>query len=456
MSSKSLADLDRAHLIHPITEFRAHEKTGPRIFTGGTGIRLTTEEGKTVIDGFSGLFNINVGHGRAEIADAVAKQMEQLSYYPSFYGFSAEPAIKLAERLAGLMPDGSNIDHFIFTTGGSDANETAFRTARLYHAVKGEEKRVKILSRRWAYHGITRAAGSATSIPVYHIFSQKDPLHIHTASPYCFRCEFDKELADCDYPCVEAVEQTIKEEGADTIAAFIAEPVAGTGGIIPPPPNYFKRLAEVCQRHGILLIYDEVITGFGRTGKWFGMEHWGVYPDIVSFAKGITSGYIPLGGVGLNRDVYETIRDKSPEKLPYMMGLTYNNHPTSCAAALANIDIIENDGLVENARDTGDYLLESLKKAFADHPYVADIRGLGMLASLECAEPGSKDPVGGRPMSFANTVATGCWDLGLISRSLWENVSLSPPLCTTKADVDEIVAIMTKAMNAATEKYKNG
>lgn len=454
-TSQSLADLDRAHLLHPITEFRVHETAGPRIFTGGKGIRLETEDGRTVIDGFSGLFNINVGHGRTEIADAVAEQMKQLSYFPSFYGFSSEPPIRLAERLAKLMPTNSEIDHFIFTTGGSDANETAFRTARLYHAVRGEEKRTKILSRRWAFHGITRAAGSATSIPLYHIFSQKDPTHIHTASPYCFRCEFDKTVADCDYPCVDAVEKTIQEEGAETIAAFIVEPVAGTGGIIPPPPEYFQRLATVCKRHGILLIFDEVITGFGRTGKWFGMEHWGVFPDLVAFAKGVTSGYLPLGGVGFNRDVYETIRDKSPEKLPYMMGLTYNNHPTTCAAALANIDIIEQDGLVENARDTGAYLLESLKSAFADHPFVADIRGLGMLASIECAEPGSKDPVGGRPMSFSGLVANACWEYGLISRSLWENVSLAPPLCTTKADVDEIVDIMKKAMNDATEKSKN-
>jgi len=454
-NNQSLADLDRAHLIHPITEFRTHEKAGPRIFTGGKGIRLETEDGQTVIDGFSGLFNINVGHGRTEIADAVFNQMKQLSYYPSFYGFSAEPAIKLAERLTNLMPEESKIDHFIFTTGGSDANETAFRTARLYHAVQGEEKRLKILSRRWAFHGITRAAGSATSIPVYHIFSQKDPLHIHTSSPYCFRCEFDKSLPDCNYPCVEAVEETIKSEGPETIAAFIAEPVAGTGGIIPPPPEYFQRLAEVCRSYGILLIFDEVVTGFGRTGKWFGMEHWGIYPDMVAFAKGITSGYLPLGGVGLKKDVYETIRDKSPEKLPYMMGLTYNNHPTTCAAALANIDIIEKEGLVENARDTGAYLLESLQQAFADHPLVADIRGLGMLASIECSEPGSQEPVGGQPMSFASAVANGCWNLGLISRSLWENISLSPPLCTTRADVDEIVEILVKSMNAATQKFKH-
>ncbi|MBS4022585.1 MAG: aspartate aminotransferase family protein [Dethiobacter sp.] len=449
----SLSELDSAHLLHPITEFRTHEKKGPRIFTGGQGIRLETSDGKTVIDGFSGLFNINIGHGRTEVADAVAEQMRKLAFYPSFYGFSSEPAIKLAERMASLVPDGSDISHFLFTTGGSDANETIFRTARLYHAVLGEPQRMKILSRRWSYHGITRAAGSATTLPVYHVFSPPDPLHIYVAAPYCFRCEFDCVLTDCNYKCIDAVEEAIHKEGAETIAAFVAEPVAGTGGIIPPPPEYFSRLEKLCKSHGILLILDEVITGFGRTGKWFGMEHWNIYPDLMSFAKGITSGYLPLGGMGITRHVYETIRDKSPDKFPFMAGLTYNNHPASCAAALVNIDIIQNEGLVENARETGAYLLECMNQAFGSHPFVADIRGLGMLASIECAQPGTKKPVGGRQMSFTNAVSSLCWEEGLIIRSLWENISLAPPLCTTRTEIDEIVCILQKAVDSITRRF---
>lgn len=449
----SLSELDKAHLLHPITQFGTHEKQGPRIFTGGKGIRLETAEGRSVIDAFSGLFNINVGHGRTEIADAVWEQMRKLAYYPSFYGFSTEPAIRLAGRMAGLMPSGSEIDHFLFTTGGSDANETVFSTARLYHAVRGEAKRVKIMSRSWAYHGVTRAAGSATTIPVYHIYSSPDPLHIHVAAPYCFRCQFDLTLSGCAYECVDAVEEAIQREGPQTVAAFIAEPVAGTGGIIPPPPEYFSRLAEVCRSHGVLLIFDEVITGFGRTGKWFAMEHWNVFPDLVTYAKGISSGYLPLGGIGISRSVYEAIRDNSP--LPYMLGLTYNNHPACCAAALANIDIIEKDGLVDNARESGEYLLRCLKQAFDGHPFAADIRGLGLLASVECAEPGTRDPVGGRPMTFTNAVSGKCWEEGLIVRSLWENISLSPPLCTTRADIDQIVDILKRSFDSVTEKFRS-
>jgi 4-aminobutyrate--pyruvate transaminase len=451
---KMLQDLDRAHLIHPITEFRVHEEKGPRIVVGGKGIRLELADGRQVIDGFSGLFNINVGHGRTEIAEAVTEQMHRIAYYPSFWDFSTEPAIRLAERLTALFPDDRELDHFLFTSGGSDANETNFRIARLYQAVNGHSDRKKILSRRFAYHGITRAAGSATTIPAYHVFAEPDPLHVATSTPYCFRCEFGKTYPGCGLPCVEDVEAVIEREGPETIAALVAEPVLGTGGIIPPPPEYFERLEEICRAHDILLILDEVITGFGRTGKWFGMEHWNVHPDLVSFAKGVTSGYLPLGGVAVTRKVYEAIRDHSPRGLPFMGGLTYNNHPAACAAALANLDIVEREGLVENSREVGAYLLESLRAEFEDHPLVAEVRGIGLLAALECTEPGTKDPVGGRPMSFTAAVASRCWERGLITRALWENVGLAPPLCTTRSEVDEIVGILAEAFREATERFE--
>jgi adenosylmethionine-8-amino-7-oxononanoate aminotransferase len=451
--ASTLEQLDRAHLIHPITEFRVHEVKGPRVIVGGKGIRLETADGGTVIDGFSGLFNINVGHGRTEIADAVAAQMRRMPYYPSFWDFSNEPAIRLGERLAALFPADRELDHFLFTTGGSDANETNFRIARLYQAVRGEHERKKVLTRRWSYHGITRAAGSATTLPAYHAFYEPEPTFVPTSMPYCFRCEFKNELPDCEFLCADDVEQVIKREGAETVAAVIAEPVQGTGGILIPPPEYFGQLREICDRHGVLLILDEVITGFGRTGRWFGMEQWGIQPDLVSFAKGITSGYLPLGGVAVSRRVYETIRDQSPKGLPFMGGLTYNNHPASCAAALANLEIIEREGLVENSREVGAYLLESLRQALADHPLVAEIRGLGMLAAVECTAPGTVDPVGGSPMVFTAAVATRCWEKGLIARAMWENVALAPPLCTTRSEVDEIVGIVSEAMREVAEDF---
>jgi adenosylmethionine-8-amino-7-oxononanoate aminotransferase len=337
----NLEELDRAHLIHPITELRKHEKVGPSIVTGGEGIRIHTADGRTLIDGCSGLWNVNVGHGRTEIGDAVAKQMRDVPYYPGFWEYSTEPAIRLAERMAKLMPPGAEIDRFLFTSGGSDANETNFRIARTYHAARGEPNRRKILSRANAYHGITYAAGSATRLPAYHIFATPDPLHVEVPAPYCFRCELGKTFPACELACADAIEQAIEREGAETVAAIVAEPVFGTGGIIPPPDGYFQRLREVCDRHGILLILDEVITGFGRTGQWFGMQTYDIRPDLVTFAKGITSGYLPLGAAGVSRRVYESLRDDAPQGLPFMGGLTYNNHATCCAAAGANLDILE-------------------------------------------------------------------------------------------------------------------
>jgi adenosylmethionine-8-amino-7-oxononanoate aminotransferase len=451
---RTLEEIDRAHLIHPITEFRVQEAKGPRIITGGKGIRLETSDGRSVIDGFSGLFNINVGHGRSEIGDAVAEQMRRMAYYPSFWDFSNEPAIRLAERLTGIFPADRDLDRFLFTSGGSDANETNFRIARLYHAVKGQPERQKILSRRLSYHGITRGAGSATMLPAYHIFAEPEPLHLPTAAPYCFRCEFDGTYPECGLACAEDVEKVVEREGPDTIAAVVAEPVMGTGGIILPPPDYFARLQEICSAHDILLILDEVITGFGRTGRWFGMEHWNVHPDLVSFAKGVTSGYLPLGGVAVRAPVYETIRDRSPKGLPFMMGLTYNNHPAACTAALANLEILERENLVENSEKMGEYLLGSLRQAVEDLPVVADVRGIGLLVAAECTKPGTKDPVGGRPMAFPAAVASRCWERGLITRALWENVGLAPPLCITRSEVDEVVEILAGALRDTAAEFE--
>ena len=442
-----LIELDKAHLIHPITEFRKHELKGPRVVVGGQGIELELADGRRVIDGLSGLFNINVGHGRAEIADAVAEQMRQVAYYPAFWDFSTESAIRLAERVVRLLPADRRLEHLLFTTGGSDANEAAFRVARMLQAVKGRPERTKILSRRHAFHGITRAAGSATRLPAYHAMASLDPAHVETAAPYCFRCDFEKTFPACALACAEDVEATIRREGADTIAAMIVEPVMGTGGIVTPPPGYFDRLQEICREHEILLILDEVITGFGRTGCWFGMEHWGIRPDIVSFAKGITSGYLPLGGIAITHDVYAAIRDRSPRGLPFMFGLTYNNHPSSCAAAMANLDIIEREGLVGNARATGQHLRERLAKGLAPHPVVAEVRGIGMLVAIECTQPGTRRPVGGRPMAFPARIATRCFETGLIARALWECVALAPPLCTTREQADRIADCVIAAFD---------
>jgi putrescine---pyruvate transaminase len=433
--------LDRAHVVHPITEFRKQEQQGSKIFVGGHGVELTLADGRTLIDGFSGLFNINVGHGRTEIADAVAAQMHKLAYYPSFWDFGNEPATRLAERIIGLLPKDRHLNHVLFHSGGSEANEANFKFARLYHALRGKQSKVKILSRRWAFHGATRGAGTATGILAYHAFIEQDPSHAYFAPPYCYRCEFGKTYPACGLVCADDLEALIQREGADSVAAVILEPVMGTGGMLVPPPDYFGRVQEICRRHDVLLILDEVVTGFGRTGKWFGMQHWDIKPDLVSFAKGISSGYLPLSASLISDNIYETIRDEMPDGIPLMFGLTYNNHPTCCAAGLANIDIIEREGLVDNARRVGAYLLDRLRAAFGGSPIVGEIRGIGMLAAIEIV----RDQVAKEPfpnIEDPHRIVAAAFQRGLIARALFQCVALAPPLISTTADIDRMVAIL--------------
>jgi len=440
--------LDRAHVIHPITEFRKQEQHGSKIFVGGRGVELTLGDGRTVLDGFSGLFNINVGHGRTEIADAVAAQMRKLAYYPSFWDFGNEPATRLAEKIVGLLPADRHLNHVLFHSGGSEANEANFKFARLYHAVRGNYSKVKIISRRWSFHGATRGAGTATGILAYHALIEQDASHAYFAPPYCYRCEFGKTYPTCGLACADDLDAVIQREGADTVAAVILEPVMGTGGVLVPPPDYFAPIQEICARHDVLLILDEVVTGFGRTGKWFGMEHWNIKPDLVSFAKGISSGYLPLSASMVSDRVYETIRDEMPDGIPLMFGLTYNNHPACCVAGLVNLAIIEREGLVENARQVGAYLLERLREAFGRSPIVGEIRGLGMLAAIEIV----RDQVAKEPfpnVEDPHRIVGAAFERGLIARALFQSVALSPPLITTKADVDRMVGILQDVWPAA-------
>ena len=433
--------LDQAHVLHPITEFRRHEKHGAKIFVGGRGIELYLGDGRTMIDGFSGLFNINVGHGRTEIADAVAAQMRKLAYYPSFWDFGNEPATRLAERIVALLPPDRHLNHVLFHSGGSEANEANFKFARLYHAVRGNFGKVKVLSRRWSFHGATRSAGTATGILAYHAMIEQDASHGYFMPPYCYRCELGQTYPSCNVACAHELERAILHEGADTVAAVIVEPVMGTGGILVPPPDYFAPLQEICKRHDVLLILDEVVTGFGRTGKWFGMEHWNIRPDLVSFAKGLSSGYLPLSASMITDQVYETIRDEMPDGIPMMFGLTYNNHPTCCAAGLANLDIIEREGLVENARIVGAYLLERLRDAFERSPIVGQVRGLGMLAAMEIVrDQETKEPFPN--IEDPHHIVAAAFQRGLIARALFQCVALSPPLICTKADIDRMVGIL--------------
>ncbi|HET6183540.1 MAG TPA: aspartate aminotransferase family protein [Acetobacteraceae bacterium] len=447
----TLLDLDRRHLVHPLHNAVEHAKT--RIFVEGRGAMLRTATGEEYIDGLSSLWNVNIGHGRKELAQAAAKQMEALAYFSAYSGSSNEPAIRLAERLVAIAYPSSAAVYF--TTGGAESNESAFKTARFFWKRMGKPNKVKIISRQYGYHGVTMAAMSATSLPGYHkMFGPLVPEFLQVAPPYPYRWPGN---GDAGIGAAEAVEQAINTHGPDTVAAVIAEPVMGAGGVIVPPDTYFPRLREVCDRHDVLLIADEVITGFGRTGRWFALGHWGVEPDIVSFAKGVTSGYLPLGGIILSRRVHEAI-EGAPADERYMHAATYSGHPTCCAVGLANLDVFEKDGLVQRAAEMGRKLKSGLETLYS-FPCVGDVRGLGMLGGVELVEDkGSKKPA----IGLGAKVVAEAMTRGLIIRvrggttgynggfESGDTLCIAPPLMTPEPTLERIVNILGESIAAAT------
>jgi putrescine---pyruvate transaminase len=442
-----LVATDQRHMIHPLHFAADHAK--PKVFVSAKGSILRAADGREYIDALSCLWNVNIGHGRKELATAAATQMETLDYASAYAGFSNEPAIRLAEKIVSLAYD--TMSGVYFTTGGSESNESAFKFARYHWKRLGKPDKVKIISRRYAYHGVTMAAMSATSLPNYQkMFGPMVPEFLQVAPPYPYRWPGN---GDAGIGAADAVEDAILAEGADTVAAVIAEPVMGSGGVIVPPATYWPRLREICDRHGVLLIADEVITGFGRTGQWFGLSHWGVQPDLMSFAKGVTSGYLPLGGVVVSKALHDVILD-APADEKFMHAATYSGHPVCCAVALANIDILEKEGLVERAQVQGDRFRAGLETLYS-LPAVGEVRGIGMLAAIELVEDKtSKAPAKG----LGARVVAQAADRGLILRlrgaadgppASGDTLCFAPPLSTPEATLDRIVQIVGESIQAA-------
>jgi adenosylmethionine-8-amino-7-oxononanoate aminotransferase len=447
LTHAGLMDADRRHLIHPLHHPKDHAQA--KMFVSGQGAMLRTSDGREYIDGLSALWNVNVGHGRKELADAAQVQMAKLGYASAYAGYTNEPAIRLAERIVGLAY--SNMAAAYFTTGGAESNESAFKFARYYWKRMGKPSKVKIISRNYGYHGVTMAAMSATSLPGYHkMFGPLVPEFLQVLPPYPYRWPGN---GDAGIGAADAVEEAILAQGADTIAAIIAEPVQGAGGVIVPPPTYFPRLREICDRHDVLLIADEVITGFGRTGRWFALGHWGIEPDLMSFAKGVTSGQLPLGGVLISKRVHEAI-ETAPADEKFMHAATYSGHPVCCAVGLANIEIIEREGLVERAAVMGERLQAGLQ-SLRPLPNVGDIRGIGMLGAIELVEDkATRVPAAGMG---ARVVAEAA-KRGLIMRqrgasagppASGDSLCLAPPLITPESTIDRIIEIVGESIEAA-------
>jgi len=432
-NAAELIELDRAHMLHPVSNLAAVQRDGALVLVRGEGVFVWDAEGNRYVDGFAGLWNVNVGHGRAELADAANEQMRELAFAPTFFGMATPPAIDLAAKLAELFPE--PINTFQFTSGGAESNETALKIARYYWWLQGQPEKTKILSRKMAYHGIAMGALAATGIPTYHEgFGPQTPGFVHLSAPYAYRA--GEGLSDDEFVAklVAELEETIEREGAETIAAMIGEPVQGAGGVVVPPDRYWNAVAPVLRAHGILLIFDEVICGFGRTGRMFGMETYGETPDIVSFAKGITSGYVPLGGVGLSDEVADTLR--AADRM-FMHGFTYSGHPVACATALPNLRIIEQEGLPANAAVGGAYLLGRLKE-LAAHPNVGDVRGKGLMLMVEVVADKATKAKTEPSFNLSGKLTAATRRRGVIVRATNDGIAIAPPLSIQRAELDLI------------------
>jgi putrescine aminotransferase len=447
-ASSRLYELDRTHWLHPQGDLGAPVGTIPQlIFSSGSGATLTDIDGREYVDGFASLWNVNVGYGRTELADAAAAQMKTLAFSSAYGGFSTAPAIELAAKLAELAPGELEVTYF--ASGGAEANDTAYKIARLYWTLRDEPQRVNIVSRTRDYHGLTYGATSATGLPnFWKGFGPLAPgfLHAPSPDPYRFSGEGSPGAA-----YARALEDVVLKAGAHTVAAVVAEPIQGAGGVIVPPADYFPLLRQVCDRHGLLLIADEVITGFGRTGRWFALEHWNVQPDLMIFAKGVTSGYLPLSGVMLTRSIHDTLKSI---KGPFAHGFTYSGHPTACAVALRNLQIIEDEGLVARAAERGVYLQKRLQE-LRSHQIVGDVRGLGLVAGVELVRNRDTKELFDASHGAARRVWLDALEQGVIVRALpGDVVGMSPPLVISEQQIDRIVLVLDKAIASVARELR--
>jgi adenosylmethionine-8-amino-7-oxononanoate aminotransferase len=442
MTNKAaLLERDQAHLIHPLHN-RPQQASG-HVWIKASGCVLVDADGKEYIDGLGGLWNVIAGHGRRELAEAAARQMETLAYCSGYAGSSHPRAIELAERLATLTYP--SINRFFFTSGGGESSEASFKIARYYWKLRGKPDKTKVISRQWGYHGVTLAAMSATGIASYWpMFEPRVPGFIHIASPYPYRYQAPAGVSQ-GIAAADELEQAILREGPDTVAMFLAEPVQGAGGVIVPQDDYFPRIRAICDRYDVLLVSDEVITGFGRTGKMFGLEHWNIEPDVINFAKAITSGYFPLGGVGLSDRVAEVFDGADTV---WMHAYTYSAHPVGCAVALANLDIIQREGFLTQARDKGGRLLAALRDALADHPHVGEIRGLGLMCAVEYVKNKATKEEFPPEEKIGPRVHAAAQERGLFSRLRGDVFCLAPPVPITNAQIERIAEILKDATKA--------
>jgi L-2,4-diaminobutyrate transaminase len=443
LTNDQLSAWDRAHFMHPSTHLAqfARGEAANRIIVGGSGVFIEDRDGNTLLDGFAGLYCVNAGYGRAEIADAIAEQAKTLAYYHAYVGHGTEASITLSKMIVDRAPEG--MSRVYYGLSGSDANETNIKLVWYYNNTLGRPEKKKIISRWRGYHGSGLMTGSLTGLHMFHKqFDLPLPYIKHTEAPYYFRRpEAGMSEAEFSTWCAEKLEELILAEGPETVAAFIGEPALGTGGLVPPPEGYWAAIQAVLDKYEILLIADEVVTGFGRLGSMFGSDHYGMRPDIITIAKGLTSAYAPLSGSIVSEKVYDVLMKGTDEIGPFGHGWTYSAHPLGAAAGIANLNLIDELGLVGNAKTVGGYLKEGLTAALGRHPNVGEVRGEGLLCAVEFVEDRTARRFFDPAKKVGPSIVAAMLKAGVIARAMPQGdiIGIAPPLCLTREEADTII-----------------
>ncbi|KZX96861.1 MULTISPECIES: aspartate aminotransferase family protein [unclassified Sulfitobacter] len=453
LKNDMLEQWDRENFFHPSTHLAQHARgeSPTRVIKTAKGSHITDRDGNQMLDAFAGLYCVNVGYGRTEIAEAIAEQAHELAYYHSYVGHGTEASITLSKMILDRAPEG--MSKVYFGLGGSDANETNVKLIWYYNNILGRPEKKKIISRWRGYHGSGLVTGSLTGLELFHKkFDLPLAQVVHTDAPYYYRRP-DANMSEAEFTAhlVGELEALIEREGADTIAAFIGEPVLGTGGIVPPPEGYWAAVQEVLNKHDILLIADEVVTGFGRLGSMFGSDHYGMKPDLITIAKGLTSAYAPLSGSIVGDKMWKVLEQGTDENGPIGHGWTYSAHPIGAAAGIANLKLIDDLKLIENASDVGGYLNAQMKAALGDHPKVGDIRGEGMLCAVELVEDRDGRTQFDPARKVVPTIVGDMLKAGVIARAMPQGdiIGFAPPFCLTREEADKVVGATAEAIKAS-------
>jgi putrescine---pyruvate transaminase len=443
LDTEQWQELDRLHHMHPFTDSKVLHEKGSRIITRADGVYLWDSDGRQLLDGMAGLWCVNIGYGREELARAAYEQMQELPYYNNFFQSTHPPAVDLAQLLSQVTP--AHLNRVFFTNSGSEANDTVVRMVRRYWDVKGKPAKTVIISRENAYHGSTMAGASLGGMkPMHKQGGLPIPGIEHITQPYWYALGGDSAPEEFGLQAARALEERIIALGAEHVAAFIGEPIQGAGGVIVPPQSYWPEIARICKKYDVLLVADEVICGFGRTGKWFGCDYFGIEPDLMSIAKGLSSGYLPIGGVMVSDKLADVLTRKGGE---FQHGFTYSGHPACCAVAAANIRILRDESIIERAeKDTVPYLQARIRE-FESHPLVGEVRGVGMLGALQLVRDKAKrtlfDPAG----DVGSLCKDHCTDNDLIMRAVGDSMILSPPLIISRSEIDELVEKAGRALD---------